>query len=201
MDEVQERKDVQEKDTDPHEAELDALRREVESLKQKAEENWQHFLRSRADFDNYRKRMERDVAAMVRRGKRDILLQLLEVVDNFHRALAAPGSDAVSLKEGLEMVLRQMEGVLKGQGVQAVESVGKPFDPSLHEAVAVFDSPEVDVETVTDEIQKGYTLEGELLRAARVRVARPVKAEASGGAAEAGETQAGGATPDQPVGG
>jgi molecular chaperone GrpE len=114
---------------------------------------------------------------MVRRGKRELLLKLLDVVDNFNRALAAKDADAAALRTGLEVLLRQMEGILSAEGVQAIESVGKTFDPSVHEAVAVWNSPEVKEDTVTDEIQRGYTYEGDVLRVARVRVAQPAGGE------------------------
>lgn len=154
---------------------VDALRAEVESLKAKVAENWDLFLRSRADFDNYRRRMEREVAAMIRRGKKDLLLKLLDVVDNFNRALGTKDADAATLRTGLEVLLRQVEGILSSEGVQPVESVGRKFDPAVHEVIAVCSSPGVKEETVTDEIQKGYTHEGDVLRVARVRVARPAE--------------------------
>ncbi|MGE5483790.1 MAG: nucleotide exchange factor GrpE [Ignavibacteriales bacterium] len=149
------------------------LREEIASLKRKADENWDLFLRSRADLDNYRKRTERDIAMMVRMGKRDLLLKLVEIADNFQRALAASTADAASLKSGLEMLSRQLDGVLDAEGVKPIPAVGEKFNPALHEAIATWVSQDVKDDTVTDEIQRGYTYQGDVLRVARVRVAQP----------------------------
>lgn len=151
------------------------LREEIETLKRKADENWNQFLRSRADMDNYRKRTERDIAMMVRMGKRDLLLRLLDIADNFQRALDAPGAGAEALRSGLDILSRQLNAILESEGVKPIPSVGEKFDPAVHEAVANWTSPEVADDTVTDEIQKGYTYDGDVLRVARVRVAQPAK--------------------------
>ncbi|MEW6244466.1 MAG: nucleotide exchange factor GrpE [Bacillota bacterium] len=142
--------------------------------KRLAEENWDRFLRARAELENYRKRVERDMAASIRRGKAEFILKILEVSDNLKRALSNTGSDAECLAEGVRIIERQLDKVLADEGVVPVETVGKPFDPLYHEAIAVYESDAVEAETVTDEIQKGYTYGDELLRAAKVRVARPV---------------------------
>ncbi len=166
-------------------AQAEKARQEAEA---KAQENWDLFLRARADLDNYRKRMERDLAVLVQRGKRDLLFNLLDVLDNFERALAAatkilgdrqeevtpaPASEA-SMVEGFRIIFRQIEGVLARHGVERMQVVGQPFDPSRHEAVAVWDVPGLESETVTDEVRAGYTIDGEVLRAAQVRVGRPM---------------------------
>jgi molecular chaperone GrpE len=149
--------------------------------KERAEEYYNQFLRARADYENLARRTQRDVATMVRLGKRDLLLKLLDLSDNLERAVsswrsalaAAGGVDPASLSDGVAMIGRQLQAVLAAEGVQPVQAVGQPFDPSVHEAVAAWESPDVGSETVSDEIRKGYTYQGELLRAAQVRVARP----------------------------
>jgi len=163
-------------------AQAEKARQEAEA---KAQENWDLFLRARADLDNYRKRMERDLATLVQRGKRDLLFSLLDVLDNFERALAAAGKAArqdeaseaspseSSLLDGFRIIFRQIEGVLARHGVERMQVVGQPFDPSRHEAVAVWDVPGLEAEKVTDEVRAGYTIDGEVLRAAQVRVGRP----------------------------
>ncbi len=152
--------------------------------KRLAEENWDRFLRARAEMENYRKRVERDMAASIRRGKAEFILKILEVSDNLKRAVSNSGVDAERLAEGVRMIERQLDKVLAEEGVMAVETVGKPFDPLYHEAVAVFESDAVEAETVTDEIQKGYTYGDELLRPAKVRVARPVAGRSGDGEGE-----------------
>lgn len=151
-------------------AELSALREALAQAETKAAENWEAFLRCRADLDNYRKRVERDLERRVRMGKSDLLLSLLEVVDNFQLALEA--EDGAGLRSGVEVIFRQLQKLLAMQGVEPVACVGQPFDPACHEAVAVSESPEVAEDTVTHELRRGYRMQGELLRAARVRVAR-----------------------------
>jgi len=132
----------------------------------------ERHLRLRADFENFRKRAERERAAMVRRGIGDSLQELLPVADNLGRALAAPGG-VDDLRRGVEMIARQFEDALRGQGVEPIDAVGAPFDPQLHEAVAREESDEVDVPTVVAELQRGYLYGNALMRPALVRVAMP----------------------------
>jgi molecular chaperone GrpE len=147
----------------------------------KAAANYDLFLRARADYDNLARRTQRDVALLVRLGKRDLLLKLLDLADNLERATGSwrttlagcQGVDADGLVGGIEMIGRQLQSVLSSEGVQPVASVGQPFDPAVHECIATWDNPAVDCPTVTDEIRRGYTLDGEVLRATQVRVAKP----------------------------
>lgn len=149
--------------------------------KAKAAENYDLFLRARADYDNLSRRTQRDIAMFVRMGKKDILLKLLDMADNLERAAGAwrkalagcTGVDADGLVGGVEMIGRQLQSILAAEGVAPIESIGRPFDPALYECVATWDSPDVKIETVTDEIKRGYTIDGEVLRASQVRVARP----------------------------
>ncbi|MCR4426329.1 MAG: nucleotide exchange factor GrpE [Firmicutes bacterium] len=140
----------------------------------KANENWDLYLRARADFENYQRRTERHLAASIRAGKKDLILRILAVVDDFERAIAAQ-ADRAALVEGIQITLRKLMAALAAEGVEPIEAVGKPFDPCLHEAVAACDDPAVTVETVVDELLRGYTYEGELLRPTLARVARPNK--------------------------
>jgi len=133
----------------------------------------ERHLRLRADFENYRKRAERDRVERVRRGIGDALRELLPVADNLERALAAPGA-VDDLRRGVEMIARQFEEVLRRQGIEPIVALGAPFDPQLHEAVAREESDEVEVPTVVDELQRGYLHGDSLLRPALVRVAMPV---------------------------
>lgn len=180
------------------------LRDEIASLQRKADENWDLFLRSRADLDNFRKRTERDIAMMVRMGKRDLFLRLLEVADNFGRALAAPATDVEALRSGLDMLSRQLDAVLDAEGVKPIPAVGEKFNPALHEAVATWVSQDVKDDTVTDEIQRGYTYQGDVLRVARVRVAQPAGQTVGGAQPSADAQPTAGAPPvtgAQPPGG
>lgn len=147
--------------------ELDHLRREVVELRDRS-------MRTLAEFDNFRKRTEREHRELRRYAASEPLRDFLEVMDNLERALAASGS-LEDLKTGVEMILRQMQDLLRQQGVRAVPAEGEPFDPNVHEAVAREESPEVDQPTVVDEMQKGYLLHERLLRPSRVKVAVPAE--------------------------
>lgn len=165
-----------------HGATSEAAARELEEMSER-------FLRLRADFENFRKRAERDREERVRRGVAESLRELLPVADNLARAATAQGS-LDDVRRGVEMVSRQLAEALRRQGVVAIEAVGRPFDPQLHEAVAREESGEVDVPTVVAELQKGYLHGDRLLRPAMVRVAMPAApADAAGSGAE-GETPA-----------
>lgn len=130
------------------------------------------LLRTLADFDNFRKRAERDKALMQRYALFDVLKDFLDVSDNLGRALAASGP-ADDLKRGVEMIARQFSDLLLRYGVVPVDAVGRPFDPKVHEAVAREESTAVAVPTVVSELQRGYRLHDRLLRPAMVAVAMP----------------------------
>ncbi len=148
------------------------------------------LLRTLADFDNFRKRVERERVEERRYSVVEPLREILGIVDNLERALAADGG-LEDLRTGVEMILKQMEDFLRHSGAQPVEAVDQPFDPSVHEAVSRVEDPEVEVAMVIDEMQRGYTVHERLLRPAIVRVAVPVEKEPDESADEAGDDQSG----------
>ena len=159
-------------------AEVSILDQEVEQLKSERQELIEQMARRQADFDNYRKRMERDRSETYHRVVGDVAGHLLPVVDNLHRALLAEASSEAGESQefrnflhGIELIGRQLGGVLESLGIQTVETVGLRFDPHVHEAVATEDSEEFEPDTVTHEIQRGYRLGEKLLRPAMVKVA------------------------------
>jgi molecular chaperone GrpE len=131
------------------------------------------LLRTLADFDNFRKRVERERDEERRYAVVEPLREMLGIVDNLERALAADG-ELTDLRVGVEMILKQMGDFLRRSGAQPVEALGQVFDPSVHEAVSRVEDPEVAVPMVIDEMQRGYTVHARLLRPAIVRVAVPV---------------------------
>jgi molecular chaperone GrpE len=137
-------------------------------------EGQDQILRLRADFDNAKKRLERDKANAIRFANERILTEVLPIVDNFDRAMASldEGHDPAKVKEGLKIAQDQLHGVLEHYGVQVVKSVGTKFDPHLHEAVGTVEVPGAKEGTIVHEIQRGYLLNGRLLRPSRVRVAK-----------------------------
>ena len=167
-------------------AELAAAKEEVDRLR-----------RAAAEFDNLRKRAERERLESRWNTAAGPLREFLGVVDNLDRALQAEAS-ADDLRAGVEMIRRQMDDLLRRFDVEPVAGTNAPFDPNVHQAVAREESAEVDEPTVVQELQAGYTMESRLLRAAMVRVAVPAAPPASrDGSVEDG----GGADADAAAGG
>jgi molecular chaperone GrpE len=130
------------------------------------------YLRALADFDNYRRRVQRDRETNAASAKRDIILPLLEVLDGFDRAAPYLSSAPTPVAEGVLAIQRRLLDLLGAQEVASFRAIGEPFDPAVHEAIGAVDSPDYGAGTVADEVQRGYRIGGELLRPARVRVAR-----------------------------
>ncbi|QQR90941.1 MAG: nucleotide exchange factor GrpE [Myxococcales bacterium] len=151
------------------------------------------YLRTAADFDNFRKRTRRDLQAAEIKGKEEALQELLPVVDNLERAVQAASdtSDAKSLIEGVQMVLRLFEDGARRLGIERIGTVGKAFDPTVHEALQQQESDEAAPGTILSEIQPGYLIGSRVLRAALVVVAKPKQksVEANGGYSDDAETQ------------
>lgn len=135
----------------------------------------ERYLRVLADFDNYRKRSQREIEEAARRGLVDGLRELLPVLDNLERALAAAveGSSSDELVRGVQLIVRQLADALRRLGVTPVAGVGNRFDPEVHEAVVQEESNGVLEPTVVAEFQRGYRLGDRLLRPALVKVATP----------------------------
>ncbi len=153
------------------EARIAELEAQLEAAKTEAAQNWDRFLRERAEMENFRKRQERVASDKVRREKRELLAKILEVVDNLERALAFQDTmDRESLQQGMRMLQWQLNELIKAEGLTAVATVGEPFDPYVHEAVESIPSAEHPEGTVVEEIRRGYKLGDETLRPARVKV-------------------------------
>jgi len=145
---------------------------EIERLKEDLRREHDMYLRALADYDNYRRRVERDRSAAARSGKRELILQLLEVLDGFDRALQHMGDAPSSVSEGLQLLQRKLLNVLEAQGVTSLQSLGETFDPEFHDAIGTVQSEEFKPGTVADEVQRGYRWGDDVLRPARVRVAQ-----------------------------
>jgi molecular chaperone GrpE len=144
---------------------------ETERLKEELQREHEMYLRALADFDNYRRRVERERASALRSGKRELLVSLLEVLDSFDRALEHSVDSSSSVSEGLQAIGRKLRRVVEAQGLTPFDSLGETFDPELHEAIASVPTDEYESGTVVDEVQRGYRWGDEVLRPARVRVA------------------------------
>jgi molecular chaperone GrpE len=145
--------------------EVSELRAEVADLRDRS-------ARILADFDNFRKRSEKDRDEDRRFATAEVFRQLLPVIDNLERALSAEGSEQ-DLKVGVDLILRQIMDLLDSSGVERVPAMGELFDPQFHEAVSREEDPSVEDPTVIHEMQSGYTIHGRLLRPAVVKVAMP----------------------------
>ncbi len=143
---------------------------EIERLKEDLRREHDMYLRALADYDNYRRRIERERATAARSGKRELILQLLEVLDGFDRALQHMGDAPSSVSEGLQLLQRKLLNVLEAQGVTPLQSLGETFDPEFHDAIGTVQSEEFKPGTVADEVQRGYRWGDDVLRPARVRV-------------------------------
>ena len=150
---------------EPDVSPVDELRREKDALQDR-------LLRTAAEFDNYRKRVERERRDLADYMKADILTEILPIVDNFERALQAPSSDGDSLRKGVDLIHKQMLDFLRKRGVTPIEALGADFDPNFHQAVIHETSPFHREGEVIEELQRGYMLGDKLLRPAMVKVAK-----------------------------
>jgi len=149
----------------PENAEVAELQRERDDFKDK-------LLRKSAEFDNYRKRIERERREQADQAVVDLLQELLLVVDDFDRALTVSGDEGGAYRKGVELIHAKLHDMLRRQGVKAMDVLGADFDPNVHMAVVHEESPDHREGEVIGELQKGYMLHDRLLRPAMVKVAK-----------------------------
>jgi molecular chaperone GrpE len=153
-------------------ANSESLEPEVERLRAELAQERERGLRALAEFDNYRRRVRRERADAEFTGKRDIILALLDLMDDFDRALAHVGEASDAVADGLRLIHQRLSRVLDANGVTPFRSAGEQFDPTVHEAMSVVESDERESGTVYAEERSGYLWNGELLRPARVVVVK-----------------------------
>ncbi|NTW05623.1 MAG: nucleotide exchange factor GrpE [Peptococcaceae bacterium] len=144
---------------------------ELAQEKAKSEDYYNQMLRLQAEFDNFRKRVVKEKEDLLRYGGEQLIIQFLPVLDSFDQAITVSNTDAESLYEGIQMIAKQMKEVLLKEGVEAIETIGEPFNPEFHEAVMTEESPDYSANTVMMELRSGYTYKGKVIRAAMVKVA------------------------------
>jgi molecular chaperone GrpE len=152
---------------------VSTLERRVAELEQAVAEERQARLRALADFENFRRRTEREAGAARRAGRRDVLLPLLDILDNVERALAAGSTDPTYLR-GVEAIREQLRRTLTDLGAEPIPGIGSHFDPRIHEAVGTDPAATQPPDTVVAEVRRGFLLDGEVLRPSQVVVARSV---------------------------
>lgn len=145
---------------------------ELEKLASEKADLKNTLIRLQADFDNYRKRTERERQSERHRGAESLVESLLPVLDGFDRAISAHRDAAHDeFRKGFELIRRQLLDVLSKQGLKKIETEGKPFDPNFHHAIERVETPGQPDDTVLEELQAGYVFHGKVLRPAMVRVA------------------------------
>jgi molecular chaperone GrpE len=154
----------------------EAIQEELAKLQQEVGNLKELYLRKLSDFDNYRKRQEKEMLEFQRFANVGLMRECLPVLDNMERALEAPGGDGDGLRQGVELVLKQFKDVLAKHGLEEVNPAGQLFDPAHHEAIQRIESTGVREATVTQVMQKGYVVRGRLIRPALVVVAMPAAA-------------------------
>ena len=160
-----------------------SLHERLEAAEAKAEENYDRLLRVTADFENYKKRMEREMNDFRKFANESLIKDILPIVDNLERAIAIPyeknNEDALrGMREGVEMTLKGLVDSLEKLGVVQIETLEKPFDPNFHQAISQEESGQHPENTVLQEFQKGYMLRDRLLRPAMVIISKKPDAKA-----------------------
>ena len=153
-------------------AELDQLRIERDGLRVERDELRDNLLRRQAEFDNYRKRTERDREEQSQYASMKVVGEMIPILDDFERALQADSSSPEYAK-GVQMIYQQMAESLKKAGLEPLDAAGKQFDPHLHQAIERVETNDAPDNTVIGEFQRGYNFKGKLLRPSMVRVAVP----------------------------
>jgi len=159
-------------------AELESIKSELRMAKESSESSLTKMRYLMADFDNYRKQMEKQLASKAESIKAELLLKFLNIRDDYIRALSMAKqskSDKEVVIEGLEGILKNIDSLLTSEGVREIEAIGTPFDPNVHDAIAYSERNDLAENTVTAEIRKGYMLNGRVLRPSLVEISKIVK--------------------------
>lgn len=150
--------------------EIEALKSQVEKLTADLQEKKDRLLRLQADFENFRRRSAKEREEISSVVTQNFCKDMLPLLDNFERAMAAETKDAVAFQKGVEMIFTQFQEVLKKNGLEHIEVEGKKFDPNFHQAVMRVEDPDKEDDTVAQELQKGYMVKGRVIRPSMVQV-------------------------------
>ena len=150
--------------------EIEALKGQVEKLTGDLQEKKDRLLRLQADFDNFRRRSAKEREEISAVVTQNFCKDMLPLLDNFERAMAAETKDVEAFQKGVEMIFTQFQEVLKKNGLEQIEAVGQKFDPNFHQAVMRVEDPEKEDDTVAQELQKGYMVKGHVIRPSMVQV-------------------------------
>lgn len=158
---------------------------ELAQVKEEARIYQDRWTRLAAEFDNYKKRINREFGALVKNANESLISQLLPALDNINRALQAPQTteETKSFAQGFELIQQQLWETLRKEGLQEIDAVGQPFDPMKHEAIMAIERDDHPAETIVEEVEKGYLMNDKVLRPTKVIVSRAPNQMTSGYAA------------------
>ena len=148
----------------------DDLQKKVETLAAALQETDNRLKRLQADFENFRRRTNKEREEIGNVVTQELLKNLLPIVDNFDRAMATEQQDGEAFKKGVEMIYTQLGETLKNVGLEPIETEGQKFDPNFHQAVMRVENPDLDDDTIAQELQKGYIVKGKVIRPSMVQV-------------------------------
>jgi molecular chaperone GrpE len=156
--------------------ELDSVKEELYKARESSDNNLNRLKYMMADFDNYRKQMEKQIASKIESSRAELLMKFLNIRDDYSRALeiAKQSKSETVVIEGLEAILKNLDSVLKSEGVMEIETIGTPFDPNIHDAISFSYQDNVSENAVTGEIRKGDMLNNKVLRPSLVEISKKI---------------------------
>ncbi len=169
--------DVPKESSDESGEDVEEIKGQLEKEKEKVETTLSKMKYLQADFDNYQKRTNREVEQLLRIGSERIILRLLDILDNLKRATESHNDELATtgVLDGILMIRDDVKGLLESEGVKEIETLGKKFDPALHEAVSFREMSDLDEGSIISEARKGYLLHEKVVRTSMVEVARKVR--------------------------
>ena len=155
---------------------LAALKEELREARKSSDNNLNRLKYMMAEFDNYRKQMEKQIDSRIESGKAELLVKFLSLRDDYLRALemAKQSKSETVVIEGLEGILKNFDSLLRSEGVMEIETIGTPFDPNVHDAIGFLHQDEIEENIVTKEIRKGYMFNNKVLRPSLVLISRKI---------------------------
>jgi molecular chaperone GrpE len=155
---------------------LAALKEELREARKSSDNNLNRLKYMMAEFDNYRKQMEKQIDSRIESGKAELLVKFLSLRDDYLRALemAKQSNSETVVIEGLEGILKNFDSLLRSEGVMEIETIGTPFDPNVHDAIGFSHQDEIEENIITKEIRKGYMLNNKVLRPSLVLISRKI---------------------------
>lgn len=155
---------------------LTALKEELHEARKSSDNNLNRLKYMMAEFDNYRKQMEKQIESRIESGKAELLVKFLSLRDDYLRALemAKQSKSETVVIEGLEGILKNFDSLLRSEGVMEIETIGTPFDPNVHDAIGFSHQDEIEENIITKEIRKGYMFNNKVLRPSLVLISRKI---------------------------